>query len=128
MSRYEGDLVAKCYFAKRKLVWEVLNGGLKSKIEIQWSDITAIKAACPDNGPGSLDLVVLSSKQLKFLSYGQILVSSSLLICICLLPVGVKAATFLSRDQSTAKEAYLVASNFGFYWRTSKQTQVKKYF
>ncbi|CAA6671010.1 unnamed protein product [Spirodela intermedia] len=58
VSRYEGDLVAKCYFAKRKLVWEVLNGGLKSKIEIQWSDITAIKAACPDNGPGSLDLVV----------------------------------------------------------------------
>lgn len=38
VSRYEGDLVAKCYFAKHKLVWEVLDGGLKSKIEIQWSD------------------------------------------------------------------------------------------
>ncbi|OAY71873.1 hypothetical protein ACMD2_11155 [Ananas comosus] len=37
VSRYEGDLVAKCYFAKHKLVWEVLEGGLKSKIEIQWS-------------------------------------------------------------------------------------------
>ncbi|KAK6151555.1 hypothetical protein DH2020_014190 [Rehmannia glutinosa] len=56
-SRYEGDLVAKCYFAKHKLVWEVLEGGLKSKIEIQWSDIMALKAVCPDNGPGSLTIV-----------------------------------------------------------------------
>ncbi|PNX98201.1 hypothetical protein L195_g021443, partial [Trifolium pratense] len=30
-SRYEGDLVAKCYFAKHKLVWEVLDSGLKHK-------------------------------------------------------------------------------------------------
>ena len=57
-SRYEGDLVAKCYFAKHKLVWEVLEGGLKSKIEIQWSDIMALKANCPDNGPGTLNVVV----------------------------------------------------------------------
>lgn len=34
VSRYEADLVAKCYFAKHKLVWEVLDGGLKSKIEM----------------------------------------------------------------------------------------------
>ncbi|XP_058067772.1 uncharacterized protein LOC131217060 isoform X2 [Magnolia sinica] len=58
VSRYEGDLVAKCYFAKHKLVWEVLDGGLKSKIEIQWSDITALKATCPDNGPGTMDIVL----------------------------------------------------------------------
>lgn len=58
-SRYEGDLVAKCYFAKRKLVWEVLDGGLKSKIEIQWSDIMDIKATYPDNSPGTLDIVVM---------------------------------------------------------------------
>ncbi|KAK1276857.1 hypothetical protein QJS04_geneDACA003885 [Acorus gramineus] len=58
VSRYEGDLVAKCYFAKHKLVWEVLDGGLKSKIEIQWSDITALKASCPENGPGTLDIVL----------------------------------------------------------------------
>ncbi|KAG6495958.1 hypothetical protein ZIOFF_043795 [Zingiber officinale] len=43
VSSYEGDLVAKCYLAKHKLVWEVLEGGLKSKIEFYWSDITAIK-------------------------------------------------------------------------------------
>ncbi|XLR09183.1 hypothetical protein S83_037121 [Arachis hypogaea] len=48
-SKYEGDLVAKCYFAKHKLVWEILEGGLKSKIEIQWSDITALKANCPED-------------------------------------------------------------------------------
>jgi hypothetical protein len=50
--------VAKCYYAKRKLVWEVLDSGLKSKIEIQWSDISAMKATCPDNLPGSLEIEV----------------------------------------------------------------------
>ncbi|KAL0340190.1 UNVERIFIED_CONTAM: hypothetical protein Sradi_4535800 [Sesamum radiatum] len=58
VSRYEGDLVAKCYFAKHKLVWEVLEGGLKSKIEIQWSDITALKADYSDNAPGTLTIVL----------------------------------------------------------------------
>ncbi|XP_073002006.1 uncharacterized protein [Typha latifolia] len=58
ISRYEGDLVAKCYFAKHKLVWEVLDGGLKSKIEIQWSDISALNATCPENGHGTLDIVL----------------------------------------------------------------------
>ncbi|CAN4084368.1 unnamed protein product [Withania somnifera] len=57
-SRYEGDLVAKCYFAKHKLVWEILEGGLKSKIEIQWSDIMGLKASCPENSAGSLTLVL----------------------------------------------------------------------
>jgi hypothetical protein len=64
-SRYEGDLVAKCYFAKHKLVWEVLEGGLKSKIEIQWSDIMALKANCPEDGPGTLN-VVLARQPLFF--------------------------------------------------------------
>lgn len=58
ISRYEGDLVAKCYFAKHKLVWEVLDGGLKSKIEIQWSDITALKASYLEDEPGTLDIEV----------------------------------------------------------------------
>ncbi|CAM6098170.1 unnamed protein product [Calypogeia fissa] len=57
-SRYEGDLVGKCYYAKRKLVWEVLESGLKSKIEIQWSDISAMKASCPENLPGTLEIEV----------------------------------------------------------------------
>lgn len=61
VSRYEGDLVGKCYYAKRKLVWEVLETGLKSKIEIQWSDISAMKASCPDNLPGSLEIEVYRS-------------------------------------------------------------------
>ncbi|KAF8073285.1 hypothetical protein N665_1122s0014 [Sinapis alba] len=64
-SRYEGDLVAKCYFAKHKLVWEVLERGLKSKIEIQWSDIVGLKANCPEEGPGTLTLV-LSRQPLFF--------------------------------------------------------------
>ncbi|KAL0698190.1 hypothetical protein Bca4012_054312 [Brassica carinata] len=64
-SRYEGDLVAKCYFAKHKLVWEVLEQGLKSKIEIQWSDIVGLKANCPEEGPGTLTLL-LSRQPLFF--------------------------------------------------------------
>ncbi|KAM7252671.1 hypothetical protein ACFE04_008180 [Oxalis oulophora] len=64
-SRYEGDLVAKCYFAKHKLVWEVLDGGLKSKIEVQWSDIMGLKANIPENGPATLN-VVLSRQPLFF--------------------------------------------------------------
>ncbi|KAI3463489.1 hypothetical protein Pfo_020152 [Paulownia fortunei] len=64
-SKHEGDLVAKCYFAKHKLVWEVLDGGLKNKIEIQWSDIMALKANHQDDGPGTLD-VVLARQPLFF--------------------------------------------------------------
>ena len=60
MSKHEGDLVAKCYFAKHKLVWEVLDGGLNSKIEIQWEDIVGLKANCLDDGPGSLTIVVFT--------------------------------------------------------------------
>ncbi|XP_020687278.1 uncharacterized protein LOC110103071 isoform X1 [Dendrobium catenatum] len=65
VSRYEGDLVAKCYFAKHKLVWEVLDGGLKNKIEIQWSDITALKATYQENGSEILD-VMLARRPLFF--------------------------------------------------------------
>lgn len=50
--------MAKCYFAKHKLVWEVLEGGLKSKIEFHWSDITAIKATFSEGVNGTLDIVV----------------------------------------------------------------------
>ncbi|KAK4402140.1 hypothetical protein Sango_0954700 [Sesamum angolense] len=56
ITRHEGDLVAKLYYAKRKLVWEVLEGALKSKIEIQWSDIIAIRAVIHDNEPGTLEI------------------------------------------------------------------------
>lgn len=50
--------MAKCYFAKHKLVWELLDGNLKNKIEIQWSDIVALKATYPEDGLGTLDVVV----------------------------------------------------------------------
>ncbi|XP_074273652.1 uncharacterized protein LOC141597179 [Silene latifolia] len=64
-SQHEGDLVAKCYFAKHKLVWEVLDGGLKSKIEIQWSDIMGLKADLPEEAPATL-IVVLARQPLFF--------------------------------------------------------------
>ena len=67
--------MAKCYFAKHKLVWEVLEGGLKSKIEIQWSDIMALKANCPDDGPGTFTVVVMF---MYFLSYVL-----CMFVCVC---------------------------------------------
>ncbi|KAE8677757.1 hypothetical protein F3Y22_tig00111502pilonHSYRG00038 [Hibiscus syriacus] len=56
VSRNDGDLVGKCYFAKRKLVWEFLENGLKSKIEIQWSDILSLRAVSNEDQPGILEL------------------------------------------------------------------------
>ncbi|GAV86939.1 hypothetical protein CFOL_v3_30365, partial [Cephalotus follicularis] len=55
-SRYEGDLVAKCYYAKRKLVWEFLELGLKRKIELMWSDIIAIEVDIKENELGILKI------------------------------------------------------------------------
>ncbi|KAJ0606867.1 hypothetical protein HanHA89_Chr03g0089981 [Helianthus annuus] len=58
VSKHEGDLVAKCYFSKHKIVWEVLDGGLKKKFEINWADIVGLKANCAANGPGGLTIVL----------------------------------------------------------------------
>ncbi|XP_056168431.1 uncharacterized protein LOC115680134 [Syzygium oleosum] len=55
-SVHEADLVGKFYFAKRKLVWEVFTNGLKNKLEIQWSDISAIRATIEENKPGILEI------------------------------------------------------------------------
>ncbi|CAL9110866.1 unnamed protein product [Musa textilis] len=57
-SRSEIDLVAKCYFVKHKLIWEVLGDRLKSKIEFHWSDIIVSKAKCCKGGHGTLDIVI----------------------------------------------------------------------
>lgn len=36
------SLVAKIYYAKRKIVWEILDGTLKKKLEIGWQDIASM--------------------------------------------------------------------------------------
>jgi hypothetical protein len=60
-AKYPADLVSKFYYAKRKLVWEILRDGLKDKIEIQWRNITAIRAIIEDNLPGILEIEVCFS-------------------------------------------------------------------
>ncbi|RVW97788.1 hypothetical protein CK203_021265 [Vitis vinifera] len=62
-SRYEGHLIAKCYYSKRKLVWEILEGSLKKKIEIQWSDISALRTICIENDPTILELELKNQPQ-----------------------------------------------------------------
>ncbi|KDP23381.1 hypothetical protein JCGZ_23214 [Jatropha curcas] len=55
-SYYEDHLVAKCYYARRMLLWEILERGLKNKIEIHWNDIIAMRAIIQENQPGILEL------------------------------------------------------------------------
>ncbi|KAK9070670.1 hypothetical protein SSX86_011072 [Deinandra increscens subsp. villosa] len=42
---HEGDLMAKFYYGMKKLVWEFIDGHLKKKIEIRWSQISAINSS-----------------------------------------------------------------------------------
>ncbi|KAI3524277.1 hypothetical protein L1887_02930 [Cichorium endivia] len=58
VSKHEGDLVAKCYFAKHRLVWEILDGDLINRIEIQWEDILCLKADFPEIGPDTLTVTL----------------------------------------------------------------------
>lgn len=73
--------MAKCYFAKHKLVWEVLDGCLKNKIEIPWSDIMALKANYPEDGPGSLEVVVTIIDLLYFILIGMLIRFGITIIC-----------------------------------------------
>ncbi|KAL0412918.1 UNVERIFIED_CONTAM: hypothetical protein Sradi_1493500 [Sesamum radiatum] len=56
VSEYEGHLVAKVYFAKKRIVWEILFRALKNKIEILWSDISAIQFSIQDKEDGVLHI------------------------------------------------------------------------
>lgn len=49
ISRNEADLIANYYYVKKKLVWEFLENGLKSKIEIQCNNIIAMWAFIQEN-------------------------------------------------------------------------------
>lgn len=50
--------MAKFYYSKSKMVWETIQEGLKSKMEIKCSDICALKITFPKNLPGMLDITV----------------------------------------------------------------------
>lgn len=55
----DGDLVAKCYFARQRIIWEILDDRRnKFKIEIRFSNIIALQASYHDDGQETLDLVV----------------------------------------------------------------------
>ena len=61
VSKNEGDVTAKFYYAKHKIVWEVLDGAIKSKVEMSWSDIAAIRISLPEGLPGTLEIEVFFS-------------------------------------------------------------------
>ncbi|GKC67758.1 hypothetical protein Tco_1100356 [Tanacetum coccineum] len=56
ISENAGDLVVKFYYRKKKLVWEFLDGSLKKKMEIPWSQISAINAVFDDEQKGRIEL------------------------------------------------------------------------
>ncbi|RDX89704.1 hypothetical protein CR513_28530, partial [Mucuna pruriens] len=55
-AKYPHELVAKCYYARQKLMWEILHDGLKYKIEIPYQNISAIRAVMEENSPGILEI------------------------------------------------------------------------
>ncbi|XP_027938095.1 uncharacterized protein LOC114192542 isoform X2 [Vigna unguiculata] len=55
-AKYPYELVAKCYYARQKLMWEILHDGLKYKIEIQYQNISAIRAVIEEHSPGVLEI------------------------------------------------------------------------
>ncbi|GLT94827.1 hypothetical protein SLE2022_125460 [Rubroshorea leprosula] len=57
------DLVVKIYFAKRKLIWEIMEDGLKNKIEIEWADILALRAYSEDDGTEVLQVELCQPPQ-----------------------------------------------------------------
>jgi len=57
-AKYPYELVAKCYYARQKLMWEILHDGLKYKIEIQYQNISAIRAVIEEHSPGILEIEV----------------------------------------------------------------------
>lgn len=63
------DLTAKCYFARRKLIWEILDNvqtgtqvaKVKRKMEIDWADVLSLKTTFhPHDKTGTLELEVLN--------------------------------------------------------------------
>ncbi len=63
-SIFPGDLVCKFYYAKKQIIWEMMEQGLKSKMEILFQDVTGLYCA------GSISetsyLIIEVSKPPKF--------------------------------------------------------------
>ncbi|GMN44028.1 hypothetical protein TIFTF001_013220 [Ficus carica] len=55
-AKNEEDVVAKFYFAKRRLLWEILENGLKKKIEIRWEQVLSMRVVIEDYQPGILEV------------------------------------------------------------------------
>ncbi|KAI7745150.1 hypothetical protein M8C21_005808, partial [Ambrosia artemisiifolia] len=58
------DLTAKFYYGTKKLVWEVLCGSLKKKIQIRWSQISAINAYVDGNQTSCLEIELTEQPEL----------------------------------------------------------------
>ncbi|KAL0717629.1 hypothetical protein Bca4012_066951 [Brassica carinata] len=75
MQVYPDDIKAKFYFAKRKIIWEILDDietgtqvdRLKRKIEIQWSDVLSFRATYISNDGTSILEVELGKRPTFFM-------------------------------------------------------------
>eukprot|EP00897_Mesotaenium_endlicherianum_P002187 jgi/Mesen1/1997/ME000147S01086 len=58
VSQHEEHIVAKFQYAQRKLIWEVLEEGLKSKMEVDYDDISFLRATYLGSAPSILEVWV----------------------------------------------------------------------
>lgn len=92
-SVYPHDLIAKFYFAKKRLMWEILDedSKLKRKIEMQWSDVLSFRASFPpQNETGTLEVEVVCNTSYIYISYRLHILSQilSLMTVRCFFSVG----------------------------------------
>ncbi|XP_024519809.1 uncharacterized protein LOC9648013 [Selaginella moellendorffii] len=77
----EGEIVAKFYYAKRRLIWEILERGLMNKMEIQWGDVTGLHASLSEGTEHTLRFAcgVLNKHFERLMKYDERLRSISTL-------------------------------------------------
>ena len=58
VAKNQEDVVTKCYYAKKRLIWELLENGLKKKMEIHWDQISAMRVITTESGHMILEIEV----------------------------------------------------------------------
>lgn len=102
------NVMAKCYFGKRRLVWEIFENCSKKRIQIPWENIQSMRATTDKNQCGVLKIEVnfLSLFSIKIFKTVWDIIEYFIYLQFDVL-FAVKSATIISPgDKATAKKAY----------------------
>lgn len=102
------NVMAKCYFGKRRLVWEIFENCSKKRIQIPWENIQSMRATIDKNQCGVLKIEVnfLSLFSIKIFKTVWDIIEYFIYLQFDVL-FAVKSATIISPgDKATAKKAY----------------------